>query len=200
VSKRTLATPHKVCEEVSHKGTWNQCEPRNVRVSLPRRAEESSEVRSSGNNVLVSASLAAETDEGRSVRLNGSEASSSNLVKRKWPKRLTGQNHNGRWVGLSGRTTGSDMQKPHRGTDANHTGHTLLHRQLGKPSASHTCGIPTVRKGDGAEGMRWWKKRTPPRNRAERAAITGIPNPKGCRLPLGPYGKKLSLSPHLWRC
>jgi hypothetical protein len=40
VSKRTLATPQKVCEEVSHKETRNQCEPRNVRVSLPRRADE----------------------------------------------------------------------------------------------------------------------------------------------------------------
>ena len=50
-------------------------EPRDVRVSLPRRADESSEVRSSGNNVLTSASLGAEADEGRTVRLNASEES-----------------------------------------------------------------------------------------------------------------------------
>ena len=32
--------------------------------------------------------------------------------------------------------------------------HILSHRQLGKPYAPHVGGIPTVRKGDGAEGMR----------------------------------------------
>ncbi len=32
--------------------------------------------------------------------------------------------------------------------------HTLLHQQLGKPYAPHVSGIPTVRKGDGAEGRR----------------------------------------------
>jgi len=40
VSKRTLATPHKVCEEVSNKETRNQLEPCDVQVSLPRRADE----------------------------------------------------------------------------------------------------------------------------------------------------------------
>jgi len=41
-------------------------------------------------------------------------------------------------------------------------GHTLLHWQLGKPYAPRIRGIPTVRKGDGTEGMRWRRKRTPP--------------------------------------
>src|ERR1700675_5121655 len=76
--------------------------------------------------------------------------------------------------------------------------HILLHRQLGKPSASHTRGIPTVRKGDGAEGRRGRKKRTPPGHRAERAAHAGIPNPKGCRLPKGPHGNELKQHPNLW--
>ena len=40
VNKRTFATPHKVCEEVSKKETWNHFEPCDVQVSLPRRAEE----------------------------------------------------------------------------------------------------------------------------------------------------------------
>jgi hypothetical protein len=40
VSKRTLATLQKVCEEVSKKETRNHFEPRDVRVSLPRRADE----------------------------------------------------------------------------------------------------------------------------------------------------------------
>src|SRR5216683_7587338 len=70
VNKRILAVPHKVREEVSDKEMWNHSEPRDVRVSLPRRADESSEVRSSGNNVPPSASFDAETDEGRTIRLN----------------------------------------------------------------------------------------------------------------------------------
>jgi hypothetical protein len=40
VSKRTLATLQKVCEEVSKKEIRNHFEPRDVRVSLPRRADE----------------------------------------------------------------------------------------------------------------------------------------------------------------
>jgi len=40
VRKRILAIPRKVCEEVSNKEIRNQFEPRDVRVSLPRRAEE----------------------------------------------------------------------------------------------------------------------------------------------------------------
>ena len=40
VSKRTLATLHKVCEEVSNKEIRNQFEPCDVQVSLPRRADE----------------------------------------------------------------------------------------------------------------------------------------------------------------
>src|SRR5438128_2280988 len=40
VNKRILAVPHKVREEVSDKEMWNHSEPRNVRVSLPRRADE----------------------------------------------------------------------------------------------------------------------------------------------------------------
>ena len=76
VSKRTLATLRKVCEEVSNKEMRNHCEPRDVRVSLPRRADESSEVRSSGDNVPTSASLDVEVDSGRTVRLNASEESS----------------------------------------------------------------------------------------------------------------------------
>jgi hypothetical protein len=40
VSKRTLATLHKVYEEVSNKEIRNHFEPRDVRVSLPRRADE----------------------------------------------------------------------------------------------------------------------------------------------------------------
>src|SRR5216683_2508690 len=70
VNKRILAVPHKVGEEVSDKEMWNHSEPRNVRVCLPRRADESSEVRSSGNNVPPSASFDAEKDEGRTIRLN----------------------------------------------------------------------------------------------------------------------------------
>jgi hypothetical protein len=40
VSKRTLATSRKVCEEVSKKETRNHSEPCDVQVSLPRRADE----------------------------------------------------------------------------------------------------------------------------------------------------------------
>ena len=93
--KRTLVTPRKVYEEVSNKETRNHFEPRDVRVSLPRRAEESSEVRSSGDNVPTSASLDAETDEGRPVRLNAREESYENLVNDTWPKRLRGHNQKG---------------------------------------------------------------------------------------------------------
>jgi hypothetical protein len=77
--------------------------------------------------------------------------------------------------------------------------HILLHQQLGKPYAPHVSGIPTVRKGDGAEGRRWRKKRTPPNNRADRAAQAEIPNPKGCRLPFGPNGRKLTQCPNCRR-
>ena len=76
VSKRTLATLQKVCEEVSKKETRNHFEPRDVRVSLPRRADESSEVRSSGDNGPTSASRAVEVGEGRPGRLNASKESS----------------------------------------------------------------------------------------------------------------------------
>ena len=76
---------------------------------------------------------------------------------------------------------------------------TLLHGQLGKPYALHVSGIPTARKGDGAEGMRGRKKRTPPGNRADRAAEAEIPNPKGCRLPFGPYGREIMQCPYLRR-
>jgi hypothetical protein len=69
-------TPHKICEKVSNKETRNQFEPCNVQVSLPRRADEQSEVRSSGDNVPASASLDVEADEGRPGRLNASEESS----------------------------------------------------------------------------------------------------------------------------
>ena len=95
VSKRTLATLQKVCEEVSKKETKHHCEPRDVRVSLPRRADESSEVRSSGDKVPTSASLNVEVGEGRPGRLNARQESSSNLVTATWPKRLTGHDHNG---------------------------------------------------------------------------------------------------------
>jgi len=154
VRNRTLATPHKVCEEVSNKEMRNHFEPRDVRVSLPRRADESSEVRSSGNNVPASASLDVEADEGRPVRLNGSEGSLSNLVSGTWPKRLIGHHQNGTWAGSPQRRGGDDIQDAHRGTDSNRAGHSLLHRQLGKPYVPHESGIPTVRKGDGTEGMR----------------------------------------------
>ena len=90
MNKRTYVAPHKVHEEVSKKETRHHCEPCEVQVSLPRRADESSEVRSSGNNVPTSASLDAEVDEGRPVRLNAREESSYNLVKATWPKRLRG--------------------------------------------------------------------------------------------------------------
>ena len=75
VNKRITVVPHKARKEVSKKETRNHFEPRDVRVSLPRRADESSEVRSSGNNVPASASLDVEADEGRPVRLNVSEGS-----------------------------------------------------------------------------------------------------------------------------
>ena len=48
--------------------------------------------------------------------------------------------------------------------------------------------------------MRGRKKRTPPGNRTDRAAYADIPNPKGCRLPSGPYGRKLKQRPYLRRC
>jgi hypothetical protein len=76
VHNRTLVTLHKVCEEVSNKEIRNHFEPRDVRVSLPRRADESSEVRSSGDNVPTSASLDVDVDEGRPGRLNTSAESS----------------------------------------------------------------------------------------------------------------------------
>jgi len=40
VNERTYVAPHKVREEVSKKETRNHFEPRDVRVSLPRRADE----------------------------------------------------------------------------------------------------------------------------------------------------------------
>ena len=40
VNERTYVAPHKVHEEVSKKETRNHFEPRDVRVSLPRRADE----------------------------------------------------------------------------------------------------------------------------------------------------------------
>jgi hypothetical protein len=40
----------------------------------------------------------------------------------------------------------------------------------------------------------------PPGSRAERAAHAGIPNPQGCRLPLGPYGRAIKQRPYLRRC
>src|SRR5574341_494497 len=75
VSKRTLATRHKVCEEVSNKEMRDRFEPCDVQVSLPRRAAEQSKVRSSGDNVPTSASLDVEVDEGKPERLNTSEES-----------------------------------------------------------------------------------------------------------------------------
>jgi hypothetical protein len=62
VNERTYVAPHKVHEEVSKKETRNHFEPRDVRVSLPRRADEKSEVRSSGDNVPTPASLNVEVD------------------------------------------------------------------------------------------------------------------------------------------
>src|SRR6266487_5585288 len=38
-----------------------------------------------------------------------------------------------------------------------------------------------------------------PGSRADRAAYAGIPNPKGCRLPDGPNGRKPIEGPNLWR-
>ena len=35
----------------------------------------------------------------------------------------------------------------------------------------------------------------PPSNRGDRAAIAEIPNPKGCRLPSGPYGREIEQRP-----
>src|SRR5712691_3369398 len=96
-------------------------------------------------------------------------------------------------------TGDGDIQDAHRGTDSNRIAHSLLHRQLGKPYAPHIRGIPTARQGDGAEGRRGRKKRTPPGSRADRAAYAGIPNPKGCRLPLGPHDSELMQRPYLWR-
>lgn len=51
-------------------------------------------------------------------------------------------------VGVTISETPTGVQTP-TGPD-----HILFHRQLGKPYAPHIRGIPTVRKGDGAEGMR----------------------------------------------
>jgi hypothetical protein len=96
VNERTDVAPHKVHEEVSKQETRHHFEPRDVRVSLPRRADESSAVRSSGNHVPTSASLDAEVDEGRPVRWNAREASSYNLVQATGPKRLRGHDHKGR--------------------------------------------------------------------------------------------------------
>jgi hypothetical protein len=48
----------------------------------------------------------------------------------------------------------SDIHHSHRGTDANLTNPHLLSRQLGKPHAPRLGGIPNVRTGDGAGGMR----------------------------------------------
>ena len=60
----------------------------------------------------------------------------------------------------SHRVRGSNLPRPQ-----------LLCRQLGKPHASRRGGIPTVRKGDGAGGMRGRRKRRPPCNGADRAAV-----------------------------
>ena len=76
VNERTDVAPRKVREEVSKKETRNHFEPCDAQVSLPGRADESSEVRSFGDNVPTSASLDVEVDEGRPVRLNAREESS----------------------------------------------------------------------------------------------------------------------------
>ena len=62
VNERTYVAPHSIREEVSNKEIRNHFEPRDVRVSLPRRAAEQSKVRSSGDNVPTSASLDVEVD------------------------------------------------------------------------------------------------------------------------------------------
>ena len=154
VNERTYAAPHKVHEEVSKQETRHHFEPRDVRVSLPRRADESSAVRSSGDHVPTSASLNVEVDEGRPVRLNASEESSSNLVKATWPKRLTGHHQKGTWAGSPQAPGGDDLRTPTGVQTPTRPHHSLLHQQLGKPSALHVRGLPTARKGDGAEGRR----------------------------------------------
>jgi len=73
---------------------------------------------------------------------------------------------------------------------------TLLPRPRGKPSAPHVRGLPTARQGDGTEGRRGRTKRTPPRNRAERAAAVALPSPTGRRLPWGPEGRTRRPCPH----
>src|SRR5262245_18803286 len=97
-------------------------------------------------------------------------------------------------LGVATSTTPAGVQTP-TGPD-----HIILHGQLGKPYAPHRRGIPTVRKGDGAEGRRGRKKRTPLGNRADRAVSADIPNSKGCRLPSGPDGSTLTSRPNLRRC
>ena len=96
-------------------------------MPLPRRADESSEVRSSGDKVPTSASLNVEVGEGRPGRLNARQESSSNLVTATWPKRLTGHDHNGEveqeplpagaWESSSSKTlTGVRTLQPRRTT------------------------------------------------------------------------------------
>ena len=62
VNERANVAPRKVREEVSKREIRNHFEPCDVQVSLPRRADEQSEVRSPGNNVPVSTSFDVETD------------------------------------------------------------------------------------------------------------------------------------------
>ena len=62
------------------------------------------------------------------------------------------------------------MPQAHRGTDANRPVPRLLHGHLGQPSAPHRRGIPTVRKGDGAE-------RVGENGNSERRPVTGRRGP-----------------------
>ena len=180
--------------------TRNHCEPRDVRVSLPRRADEQSAVRSSGNNGPTSASRDAEVDEGRPVRLNAREESLHNLVQAPWPQRLRGHHHKGRGQDHLKRLGVTTSETPPGGQTPTGPHHTLLPAHLGQPSALHVCGSPTGRKGDGAAGMRARQKRTPPGQRAERAAKAERLTPQGCRLPWGPYGRDIQQRPPLRRC
>jgi hypothetical protein len=74
-------------------------------------------------------------------------------VRAERPKRLTGRDQNGAWVGPSRFASGRRHPMIPTGVEApTQPIHILLRRQLGKPYAPHHGGIPTARPGDGAEG------------------------------------------------
>jgi hypothetical protein len=177
VNKRTKVAPHKVREEVSNKETRNHFEPCDVQVSLPRRADESSEGRSSGDKVLTCASRDAEGDEGRAARLPARAESTSNLVQATWPKRLPGHHPKGTWAGSSQPAGGDDLPHAHRGTDDNRTGSHASASTTGSALCSPRLWEPHRQEGRRSRGEQMTAKAHAARSPGGEGRTRGNPRP-----------------------